>query len=212
MQESYNKLEWCRQAATVLTLCCWYSSLCSFSRRIFAQYFISFLTVLFLMVAIAMFFNDHPSVGFTVLKHDFTLHYYTMVNLCKGWSASSLLQSRSERGAAATLQLCLFSFAEPENRKLASGMDWNWKPFTVKELATVSDRDEHCDTGYRNTSLRVLSLQLDEVQHIVEGSGLNIYNLYGPCAGGVREKVRWASGVWAEFTMCCTLANLGLEM
>ncbi|MGH0180643.1 UNVERIFIED_CONTAM: hypothetical protein FKN15_004653 [Acipenser sinensis] len=32
---------------------------------------------------------------------------------------------------------------------------------------------------------------LDKVQHIVEGSGLNIYNLYGPCAGGVREKVSY---------------------
>ncbi|KAK1156289.1 lysosomal protective protein-like [Acipenser oxyrinchus oxyrinchus] len=32
---------------------------------------------------------------------------------------------------------------------------------------------------------------LDEVQHIVEGSGLNIYNLYGPCAGGVRGKVSY---------------------
>ncbi|XP_041080732.1 lysosomal protective protein [Polyodon spathula] len=32
---------------------------------------------------------------------------------------------------------------------------------------------------------------LDEVQHIVESSGLNIYNLYGPCAGGVRGKVSY---------------------
>ncbi|MGH0171095.1 UNVERIFIED_CONTAM: hypothetical protein FKN15_060121, partial [Acipenser sinensis] len=36
-----------------------------------------------------------------------------------------------------------------------------------------------------------INMQLDEVQHIVEGSGLNIYNLYGPCAGGVREKVSY---------------------
>ncbi|MBN3288531.1 PPGB protein, partial [Polyodon spathula] len=32
---------------------------------------------------------------------------------------------------------------------------------------------------------------LDEVQHIVESSGLNIYNLYGPCAGGVQGKVSY---------------------
>lgn len=37
-----------------------------------------------------------------------------------------------------------------------------------------------------------VSLQLQEVSHIVGSSGLNVYNLYAPCAGGVPSHLRWA--------------------
>lgn len=35
-----------------------------------------------------------------------------------------------------------------------------------------------------------MSLQLQEVSRIVGNSGLNIYNLYAPCAGGVPGHLR----------------------
>ena len=35
-----------------------------------------------------------------------------------------------------------------------------------------------------------VSLQLQEVSRIVGNSGLNIYNLYAPCAGGVPGHLR----------------------
>uniref|UniRef100_A0AAA9T942 Carboxypeptidase n=1 Tax=Bos taurus TaxID=9913 RepID=A0AAA9T942_BOVIN len=45
---------------------------------------------------------------------------------------------------------------------------------------------------------------LQEVSHIVASSGLNIYNLYAPCAGGVPSHVRtlsW-SRIWATSSPC----------
>ncbi len=41
-----------------------------------------------------------------------------------------------------------------------------------------------------------IALQLSTVQTIVYSSGLNIYNLYAPCPGGVQQRVRWA---WVSY-------------
>ena len=52
----------------------------------------------------------------------------------------------------------------------------------VGEVVGGQDSVEHGGLG--------VSLQLQEVSHIVSSSGLNIYNLYAPCAGGVPSQVR----------------------
>lgn len=44
--------------------------------------------------------------------------------------------------------------------------------------------------GVREARWLCVSLQLQEVSRIVSNSGLNIYNLYAPCAGGVPGHLR----------------------
>ncbi|XP_036387120.1 lysosomal protective protein [Megalops cyprinoides] len=60
------------------------------------------------------------------------------------------------------------------------------------DLQTYCCKDGKCDF-YNNHSLNCTK-NLAEVQYIVYQSGLNMYNLYAPCAGGVPQRVRFENG------------------
>uniref|UniRef100_A0A8W4FRL8 Carboxypeptidase n=1 Tax=Sus scrofa TaxID=9823 RepID=A0A8W4FRL8_PIG len=54
---------------------------------------------------------------------------------------------------------------------------------------------------------------LQEVSHIVSSSGLNIYNLYAPCAGGVPSHLKtpsW-SQIWATSSLACHSSGSGIR-
>ncbi|XP_023652393.1 lysosomal protective protein isoform X2 [Paramormyrops kingsleyae] len=57
------------------------------------------------------------------------------------------------------------------------------------DLQTYCCKDGRCD--FYNNQNPNCSANLNEVQYIVYGSGLNMYNLYAPCAGGVHHRVSY---------------------
>ncbi|KAG7478323.1 hypothetical protein MATL_G00079210 [Megalops atlanticus] len=60
------------------------------------------------------------------------------------------------------------------------------------DLQAYCCKDGKCDF-YNNHNLNCTK-NLAEVQYIVYQSGLNMYNLYAPCAGGVPQRVRYENG------------------
>ncbi|KAM9410743.1 lysosomal protective protein-like [Pholidichthys leucotaenia] len=60
------------------------------------------------------------------------------------------------------------------------------------DLQTYCCRNGTCDF-YSNPNPNC-NVALDEVQHIVYGMGLNIYNLYAPCPGGVKQRISFERG------------------
>ncbi|ROK31153.1 Lysosomal protective protein [Anabarilius grahami] len=60
------------------------------------------------------------------------------------------------------------------------------------DLQTFCCKDGVCDF-YNNKDVNC-SVSLYAVQNIVYASGLNIYNLYAPCAGGVSQRVSFENG------------------
>ncbi|XP_034023271.1 lysosomal protective protein [Thalassophryne amazonica] len=61
-----------------------------------------------------------------------------------------------------------------------------------KELQTFCCKDGKCN--FYNNPNPDCSSSLSEVQHILYRSGLNVYNLYAPCPGGMQQKLSAEGG------------------